>query len=344
MGLYENKIVAVNDSGNDACIFLINDEGEIKDVLRHVDLNNRDWEAVAKDDQGNFYIADIGNNNNRRDDLGIYKISISPVFRISKINFRYKEQVSFPPEERNLNFDAEALAWINDSLCLFTKNKTTPYSGYTKMYRIPAVEGNYVVVASDSICLGTGGMYLHSVTGACYNSTYRQLAILTYSHVYIFNNFNGQNLSSSYYGEFVFDSFSQKESIVFDEDNNLVIADEKSARIVGGKMYWYNIREMIDGTIPYTTNTIEKIYLRHKGKGKAVLNYFVNEHGEYELVFFDLQENMVQHHFLPIGNKLRESRQFEFNINYKAASKWIARVYRNKRMIYSNRFNKMFYD
>jgi hypothetical protein len=339
------KLLAINDSGNEPKLFEISTDGKIIKIWSHPDLKNIDWEEITRDDKGNYYVADIGNNMQARKDLTIYKITFQKEqISFSKINFRYSEQVSFPPAKEFFNYDAEAIVWVNDSISLFTKNNTIPYTGFTRVYRIPDKPGTYTLSAADSICLGKEGYYHHTVTSASYNFINKQLALLTYNHIFIFQDFKGRNLSASYFSDFIFEGFSQKESIAFDEKNNLFVADEKSAGFIGGKLGWYNIRNHLNGSTPYTSNTIERIHMKTKSKGKSLLQYFITETGEYELVCFTDDEKIVKHYYLPVGKKLNETKVFELDFDFKMSAKWILRVYRNKKMIYCNKVSKMFYD
>ncbi|MFN4257285.1 MAG: hypothetical protein ACK4Q5_19975, partial [Saprospiraceae bacterium] len=73
---------------NDArdSLFLLNDSGNTPEIFRlnlatrqisslQLPIQNRDWEDLAADPQGNLYIGDFGNNLNRRKDLRIYIVN-----------------------------------------------------------------------------------------------------------------------------------------------------------------------------------------------------------------------------------------------------------------------------
>jgi len=48
--------------------------GNIKRSINISNAKNIDWEDLTQDDFGHFFIGDFGNNNNKRNDLTIYKI------------------------------------------------------------------------------------------------------------------------------------------------------------------------------------------------------------------------------------------------------------------------------
>src|SRR5207249_2394700 len=90
----------MNDDGNAAVIYLINQRGENIFSFRDSLLHNHDWEDLAEDSV-HFFIGDFGNNNNqKRKDLLIYILNhngkeISSPIR--QITFHYPDQKQFPP-------------------------------------------------------------------------------------------------------------------------------------------------------------------------------------------------------------------------------------------------------
>ena len=91
---------------------------------------NVDWEDIAIDDEGNLYVGDVGNNKNKRDDLLVYKIREpnpndpnSQASVSKRIRFRYPSQTGFP-DPADLNYDAEALFFVDGSLYILTKNRS----------------------------------------------------------------------------------------------------------------------------------------------------------------------------------------------------------------------------
>ncbi len=134
---------AHNDSGFDPDFFSVNPQnGAILKKIGLKDANNRDWEDVCSD-VGNLYLGDFGNNNNDRQNLGIYKVPFSAIgngsnqtvnnSEYSFLPFAYPDQVDFAsvPEDSTV-FDCEAMIFAQGKLHLFTKNrkenKTTHYA------------------------------------------------------------------------------------------------------------------------------------------------------------------------------------------------------------------------
>ena len=143
----KNQIWTFNDAGGKPELFLIDTQGNLLKTLEIVNVKNRDWEDISKDDQGNFYIGNIGNNSNSSKDLSIFKIPNPKKIKEYKvsakiISFSFEDQVDFPPPKEKLNFDCEAMFWFNQNIYLFTKHRSFPMA--TNMYRLPAMEGHHI--------------------------------------------------------------------------------------------------------------------------------------------------------------------------------------------------------
>ena len=244
----DNTFLAINDSGNSNEIFVLNEKGEIIKKVRVANANNKDWEAITKDQSGFVYIGDIGNNNNRRQDLAIYKIRIADIYNnsevfASKIEIRYKDQKAFPPEIAIRNYDAEAIVVRFDRIYLFTKNRTNPFTGYTYLYKIPNREGRHLVSPVDSFY--AGNVLTESwITDATLSKDMRHIALLSQNKVWLISDFHRDLFLQGYIQEIELGHFSQKESICFKNDSILVIADE-TGKLGKGKLYELNINTEI---------------------------------------------------------------------------------------------------
>lgn len=164
----------LNDSKNPPEIFRFDPITQHLLETRRLPIPNRDWEDLAADDQGNLYIGDFGNNRNARRNLCIFRYNPATQ-ALDSIQFRYPDQVAFAPaDERDWNFNCEAMVFFRDSLHLFSKNS---FKGnfYTKHYVVPAKPGSYVADLRDSIFLKN-----RVVTGAALSSDGKTLALTGY--------------------------------------------------------------------------------------------------------------------------------------------------------------------
>ncbi len=231
-----------NDSDNGPYIMLMTAEGLIKTVKKITHAVNFDWEDIAADREGNLFIGDIGNNINIRRTLQVYKVA-NPLknseMRVPAeiIEFNYPSQKSFPPKNNELIYDAEALIYFNDSLFIFNKNRSLPYDGYVRVYKIPAKPGKYQAQLADSIYLGGKNSFNSWITGADISKDGKRLALLSSDKVWVFENFKGSHFFKGAIHLIKMNHFSQKEAICFDDKNDLVIADELFENIMGGNLY-----------------------------------------------------------------------------------------------------------
>ncbi len=231
-----------NDGDNGPFIMLLQNDGTIKSIKKITNAPNYDWEDMAIDPAGNLFVGDIGNNNNNRRELQIYKISkplATESLRIEseKIEFDYPDQKDFPPKASQLKYDAEAMIFFNDSIFIFSKNRTQPYDGYLRMYKLPAKPGKYHAILSDSILLGGKNMLNSWVTGADISNDGKKLAMLSHDKIWVFETFEGSHFFKGKLHVLKLNHFSQKEAICFDTKGDIFVADEFFEKILGGKLY-----------------------------------------------------------------------------------------------------------
>lgn len=234
--LNDTILVAHNDSGNEPILYFLNLKGDVIHQVEITQAKNKDWEAIACD--GKFvYIGDIGNNGNNRKDLVIYKVPTHEILNkksidAEKIEISYLDQATFPPADSLLNFDAEAMAFHNDSLHIFTKCRTKPFDGNSYQYSVSTKPGKYVLEKQNWVYIGDDGFYKDAVTDATiYNDVYW---FLTYNRMLGFQLVDGklkphQSIRLS--------GYSQKEALITKDNINFYLADERHRILGGGKLY-----------------------------------------------------------------------------------------------------------
>ena len=176
--LLNDKLVMHNDSGDDPILYIVNPKsGKIERKVLLAGARNVDMEDIAQDDTY-IYVADIGNNNNTRKDLVVYRVEKKAFLNretvdVAQIAFSYAEQTNFNRSNRKTNFDAEALVVVGDDLLLFTKNWT---DNKTYLYRLPKQPGNYTL--TRLAVFDVKGL----VTGAAYNPVKKIIVLSGYSN------------------------------------------------------------------------------------------------------------------------------------------------------------------
>lgn len=240
-----------NDSGNQPVIYQIDTTGKINKFITITNATNYDWEDLAKDEEGNLYIGDFGNNQNNRKSLQIYKISNPEKFpkdrmKAEVIEFSYSDQSSYPPLPSDMNFDSEAMIVFKNNIYIFSKNNTKPFSGYVKMYCVPNVPGKYSAELLDSLLLDTSNILENVITGADISPDQKKIALLTYNKVILLSNYKGADFFRGDRKEISLSSLSQKEGITFINNTEAFITDERFKNIFGGTLYLINLSPFIE--------------------------------------------------------------------------------------------------
>jgi hypothetical protein len=245
----KNKIWTFNDSGGEPEIYLCDTAGNLIRTLSIEGAVNQDWEDITKDDQGNFYIGDFGNNGNDRTDLLIYKIpNPDQVAGTSTdaqiISFAYEDQWSFPPPSDSLYFDCEALMWYRNHLYLCTKNRTVPFDGLTHLYRLPDTSGHFIAEKIGSFDTKGNQMINYWITAGDISDDGTHLCLLSSDKMWLFFDFPEDNFFSGRSRQIDFNHFSQKEGICFISNNECYVTDKEWPGDMGRKLYSIRLDSM----------------------------------------------------------------------------------------------------
>ncbi|WP_297706448.1 hypothetical protein [uncultured Eudoraea sp.] len=227
----DSTVWMINDSGGADKIYQINFKGKYVKQLEVKNAKNKDWEELARDIDGNVYIADTGNNANKRKDLVIYKIpnpdkEKGDKIEAERIEFNFPEQKKFPPKKKNLHFDTEAIFYAKDSLYLITKNRSHPFSGEAMIYRIPAKKGKYKATYLGEFIPCTD-FSTCKITAADISPDGKTIALLGYGKLWLFTNFDLSNFFKGELKTIDLGIRTQLESISFLNNNTLLLSDEE---------------------------------------------------------------------------------------------------------------------
>ncbi|GAA4456434.1 hypothetical protein GCM10023189_25680 [Nibrella saemangeumensis] len=168
-----------NDSGGKPTLYEVAADGRLVDTLSLPGLTNTDWEDLAQQDSTVLFVGDIGNNQQTRRKLTIYRVDRSRPATTDQIVYHYADQSAFPPPPSQHYFDCEAMLYSDNRLYLFSKNRPLA-SHYVKQYSLPARAGDYALLPTDSV-------YIRAmVTGADISPDGHLFALLTYGKVLLF--------------------------------------------------------------------------------------------------------------------------------------------------------------
>ncbi|GAK94115.1 hypothetical protein JCM19298_590 [Nonlabens ulvanivorans] len=237
-------LYAVNDSGNEPVLYLYDLKVGYYE-LTSPDLENHDWEDLSTyydADTGKtyLYIADLGNNNNKRKDLAIYVIEITNIEakdqeldNVHKISLMYSNQKDFPPKKKERIYDCEAFVRVDNYFYLFSKNRSSDFNGKTQVYRLKADGSSNVaqLLTEIEICNDSKDCL---ITSADVNSR-GDIALLTSDKVFILSNYDS-DFKSFDINRHDLNHYSQKESILYKTDDIIWISDEQTKK-TGGNLY-----------------------------------------------------------------------------------------------------------
>jgi hypothetical protein len=252
-----------NSSGN--FLWTHNDDGipalycldSAGNLVRAVQLNasNRGWEDLTQDEKGNFFIGGFGNNTNDKKDLKIYKIpppeTITELVTTPEIiRYNYSYQTSFPPPKARKNFDVDAFFAWKDFLYLFTKDRSVPFTGYSKIYRLNQHDLKQTAVLIDSIFVGQGPMINNWVTSVDISPDKKTVALLLHDRILFIKGFSEKKFSSGKMYQLNLNHYSHKAGMCFITNERIQIVDEFEMGLLGGKLYSLDIQPLLSELKP----------------------------------------------------------------------------------------------
>lgn len=172
-----------NDSGNDPDLFAVDAGGRLLGQMRVTGADNVDWEDISLAPCGDrecLYIADIGDNAARRDDLAIYRLP-EPEPGSARTAPAERFPIRYPDGPR----DAEAIFILPDgALFVITKGRESPVA----LYRYPPpMKAGETVELEPVRLLSRGPVPLFDqVTGADAARDGSRIAVRTYASVLLY--------------------------------------------------------------------------------------------------------------------------------------------------------------
>ena len=211
------------DGGNKPELYQVNAAGKLLETLAIPHASNLDWEDLARDEAGNLYIGDFGNNAHNRRNLRVFRVNEKNPSQVDTIRFSYADQKAFPPAKKDRNFDCEAFFYRQGNLYLFTKDWGR--KGIVKVYKVPATPGTYEIPVLDQIRIST------MITAADINPTGDKIALLGYGSIYLFDITSTDAFFKGKKYCLRFGKSGQAEALVFVDKNNFIFTNE------GGKIF-----------------------------------------------------------------------------------------------------------
>ncbi|RFP63425.1 hypothetical protein D0N36_19420 [Hymenobacter lapidiphilus] len=215
------------DEGNPPVLFKIDAQGNVLARIE-VPVKSGDWESVTRDNAGNVYIGNVGNNNNDRQDLAILRINPLNPKIVQEIRLKYPDQTEFPPKKKDRNFDCEATLWHDGQLYLFTKDRGLGTT--SKVYTVPAQPGNYTAKLLTKLAIPG------EVTDAALSPDGRRLVLLAREEMFVFEGDNLAAILKAKPTQVSLKGVGQTEGAVFTTDHMLYLSTEQ------GGLYTYQFQ------------------------------------------------------------------------------------------------------
>jgi hypothetical protein len=195
-GLYCSSIDTCwthNDDTDGARIYALSGSGAFLEQRFISDAEQFDYESISGG-PGDWLIGDFGNNGNERTDLTIYRFTDprtteDDILPSTSISFHMEDQTAFPPAPSQWNFDLEAMVHTESDILLFTRNRTTPYNGITKVYRLNTDEAEQTAMLIGSF-LTSGTNPSSAITGAALDTDEDRLALCSAEGLYVYDSFH----------------------------------------------------------------------------------------------------------------------------------------------------------
>ncbi|WP_442864554.1 hypothetical protein [Alteromonas sp. BMJM2] len=252
----KQRLWAINDSGDGPILYMLNKDGSIAREVTVSNAKNVDWEDMTQNQFGHFFLGDFGNNDNDRRWLTIYKIE-NPIdiktdtteAEIIKFTYPQMEEGEIKPEDKN--YDLEAFVEFKHHLYLFTKNRTKPFDGITKLYKVGDHAANFDAELIGEFKTCTTLEKLCWITSAAISPNREKLVLLDSTSLWLFENFDGDNFFNGDVSRIDLGIITQKEAVTFYDDNTLIFTDEEFKGLVGGNVYEVKLDQVKRNVIKY---------------------------------------------------------------------------------------------
>ena len=214
------------DDGQQPTVYRVDGTGQQVGQLT-LGAPNHDWESLSRDNSGNYYRGDCGNNNNDRRNLAILRFRPAQSDKVAKINFKYPDQTEFPPNKSERNFDCEASLWHAGQVYLFTKDRAQ--STTCKVYTVPETPGTYTAKLVTKLAIPG------QVTDATLSPSGHRLVLLARQELFILDGNSWDDILKATPRQLSLKGAGQTEGAAFKDEHTLLITTEE------GKVYELDI-------------------------------------------------------------------------------------------------------
>lgn len=337
----KNTLVGVNDGGNQPCLYFMDTTGKLIRKRCFAGIQNIDWEEIFYDN-GIIHICDIGDNRSTRKETRIFLYDLKKDTIISTKRIIFNEKLKQPLSKSRLNYDCEAAFLFDKKIWLFSKTHASPYKGISYLYECSTGDKNSAVSAKDSVSFGTTGFIQNSITGAAISPKKHLAAFISCTRLWIKLDYLNQNSFFRQLGmDFEFDGLTQKEAITFLSDYKFVVADERTAKLMGGRMYFFDLKPYLTGVKKYSKPVVKSVSL----KRSSLVNFFdlnlelVQKQKKITVLFLDKGLNLIYKTDVDGALKSKQKIGSSLKSDAELESAKIFWLVENNRIIYTGKIN-----
>lgn len=228
-----NTFYTHSDHGNGAAVlYKIDQSGKLLKTITVGGATLVDWEDLARDDSGNLYIGDVGNNSGNRSELKIYKVNATNPGSSQTISFSYDTRDAVQSKGKKgkgktksaKNFNSEAIFWHNGSLFLVTK--ASGGGGDAHLFQVSDSPGSHTAKHIGQKALGD------KITSADISPSGDKLVLMSLGKLHVFN-LSGTDYFKGNPQTINLGNVGQTEGMVFTDNNTIVFSNE------GGQLFKY---------------------------------------------------------------------------------------------------------
>lgn len=217
------------DAGNAPTLFEVSRKGQLLRTITVPGAANIDWEDITRDTSGNLYICDTGDNDNKRQQLQLYKLSLKNPSKADLITFEYpdRKQGKSQANARSASFDCEAAFWYNRKIYLLTKDREN--GQWTKLYELPDKKGHYQAKLIGSYAVDG------KITAADLSPDHKTLVLLSNGKLHVYKP-SGTNFLKQKTATVDLGKVGQTEGLAFTNNTTVAFTNEK------GDLYEYKLK------------------------------------------------------------------------------------------------------
>jgi hypothetical protein len=218
----------IQDAGNSNNLIGLNAKGSIVKMIDVSNGENKDWEDLTSDEQGNIYIGDFGNNNEKRKTFRIYKINHADLTKKSAI----AEIIEFKLPKGQDSKDFESFFLFNNFFYIFSKE-----SKQFITLKVPNEIGKHRAFLTAKYHLDGKN---NKITSADISEDGKTVVLLNHDKLWKLSNFKEDDFFSGEITKLKFEHNSQKEGICFKTEKEVIITDERKGTD-GGNIYSFEL-------------------------------------------------------------------------------------------------------